>query len=172
MRTLLAVWLATALMACQQGKNTRMAAAFAVHTHAISVYSGAQPTLDSVEVLLEGLDQEMIHMQVAAEAFDEMRFAALKQTYEQLASADSAVRNWPSQVVEVPGFEDSHTHGPGAHAHGPAHTHAPSPLSDLPPEEMLALQETQLAMIQAATDSLRAVSHRARTLLTTWKIDL
>lgn len=156
---------------CGGGPDARLVEAQAAHLEAVAVYEAARPALDSASFLLEALDQEMGHMQVAAEALEVARYEAIKRTYDYLASADSAVRNWPAQLVEVPGFEDSHTHAHGHdHGHDHAHDHSAHPLADLPPAEMLALQQTQKALIVAAVDSLRAVSHRARTLLTTWEV--
>lgn len=167
------VWALVGLMSadsglgCGDGKGRGMAPAFAVHMRAVGVYEATRPALDSAQMLLAALDTEMQETGPVTAPAAVARLEALKQTYDRLAAADSAVRNWPAQLVEVPGFEDPHDHTGHDHAHD--HTH--DPLSDLPPAEMLALQEVLLARITTAADSLQAVSHHARHLLTTWAVE-
>jgi len=62
---------------------------------------------------------------------------------------------WEASLVEVPGFEHDHDHDHG-HDHDHAHDHGDNTLSELPPAEMLQLQ-------QALRDEVASMLSQAKT---------
>lgn len=68
----------------------------------------------------------------------------LAEDQQKLVDLQEASTQWEASVVEIPGFEHAHDHDHEHghdHDHDHSHDHSNDNLSDLPPAEMLELQQ-------------------------------
>ncbi len=127
------------LISCQKGDpDPKLKQAFDLHEMAVQKYDSLKLELNSLK----------------AQTLTEEEAKKLKQL-EETSSA------WESSLVEVPGFEHDHEEGHGdSHDHDHDHHHhdqAAEDLKDLPPAEMLKLQ-------QALLDEVQKLLHESRQL--------
>ena len=123
-------------VACQSGEpDPKMKLAFEEHEAALQVYDSLSDMLSNIQV--DSLTAE-----------DQQKLAQLQEASAQ----------WEANLVEVPGFEhEGHDHDHG-HSHDHSHDHAKNSLSDLPPAEMLELQQALKQEVQRLLDEARQLA--------------
>ena len=109
------------LIGCQNAEpDPKMKQAFELHTIALQTY-------DSLQGELKAIDAQSL----------------TTEGQQALAKIQETSTTWHDNLAEVPGFE--HEEG---HDHDHDHDHGDDVLKDLPPQEMLELQQALLEEIQ------------------------
>ncbi|MCI4669474.1 MAG: hypothetical protein MRZ79_15170 [Bacteroidia bacterium] len=125
-------------IACKSGEpDPQLKQAFELHEIAIQKH-------DSLENELTALDPQSL----SAEG------------QQKLTELKKASTNWEESVVEVPGFEHEHEEGHDheGHDHDHHHDHASTNLKDLPPSEILKLQQALVDEAQRLLDEFRQLA--------------
>ncbi|MEM6768145.1 MAG: hypothetical protein AAF824_06200 [Bacteroidota bacterium] len=124
-------------VACQSSEPApELKQAFEVHEMALITFDSLTSELDALQAL-----------ELAPEG---------QQT---LAEIKEASTQWEEGLVEVPGFEHAgHDH---AHDHDHSHDHGNEELKDLPPAEMLELQEAMGAEVKRLLKETRTLAAQA-----------
>lgn len=135
-------------VACQGGEpDPKMKLAFEEHEAGLQVYDSLKNVLSSIQV--DSLVAE-----------DQTKLAELQEASTQ----------WEASVVEVPGFEHTHHHDHDHdhghdHDHDHSHDHSNDNLSDLPPTEMLELQQALKKEAQRLLGEARQLAAKSASSL-------
>ncbi|MEO0580830.1 MAG: hypothetical protein AAF135_01290 [Bacteroidota bacterium] len=120
------------LIGCQSSKpDPKMARAFELHKEALQIYDALTDALDKLD------PQSMT-----------------PENQQLLGTIKEASDQWHDNLVEVPGFE--HEEG---HDHDHDHDHGDDALKDLPPGEMLELQQAILDEVQRLLKETRQLAN-------------
>jgi len=124
------------LIACQSDEpDPQLEEAFAVHQVAVQTHDSLQQELNALSA--QSLSREQ------------------QQTYSRLQEASEL---WESHVMEVPGYEHAEGHD---HDHDHQHGAELAALKDLPPAEMLRIQQALVHEVQRLLDETRQLAKEA-----------
>ncbi len=124
------------LIACQDNKpDPQLVQAFEVHKSSLA-------TFDSLLVELRTLKSQSLS----------------PQQQDELTQLAKAGAQWEEQLVEVPGFDHGEGHDHGGHGHDHGHNHGGPNMEDLPPAEVLKIQEAMKTEVSRLLSEVRKLA--------------